>query len=170
MWGLRSLRAVGHALLSQLASAEHLESAWGYCGARWRRPSLAMPHFPLWLCSARTPVIACAHACSGGAAHTPMGRSCVHAQRTPCGKPLVACVCVVAAPVVDYGAERSAVEDKLAAAVPVVRSYVAKLQKAQRAAEAALDMYAAGRWPIKVGMAAMCNVLARYGRACAAQA
>ena len=48
-------------------------------------------------------------------------------------------VCVL---VVDYAAERASAVRSLAAAVPVVRAYVLKLQKAQRAAEIALDMYA----------------------------
>ena len=42
--------------------------------------------------------------------------------------------------VVDYAATRSAVDNDMSAAVQVARTYVSKLQKAQLAAEQALDM------------------------------
>ena len=46
-----------------------------------------------------------------------------------------------AVPVVDYAALRAAAQAALTAKAASVRQDVAKLQKAQRAAEAALDMY-----------------------------
>ena len=57
------------------------------------------------------------------------------------------CICYLchcdcgAVPVVDYVALRAAAQAALTAKAASVRQDVAKLQKAQRAAEAALDMY-----------------------------
>ena len=56
-----------------------------------------------------------------------------------CVRILCAC-CALCFPVVSFDELRAEAKQSFAAEIGVVRSYVGKLQKAQRAAEKALDM------------------------------